>query len=226
MAGQHRRDTAANIASVDPYLRTGELLLATDTGDTYIGDNLNPVSGLLPFEPRSGVILIGHQTLGSAAAQIDITIPDRDDLVKLEIWIRTRGSGASSIYNLFTRFNGITTSIYDYQTLSASAATVSAAASRATSSVLVGGVPAAGAQANSWGSTIIEIPFPRNVGPWRTISSRNGSTEADSTTYVKTATVNGWLRRGMKIDTVSLYLSGSVNFLADTQVMALGWVDK
>lgn len=225
MAMQHRADTAANWTSTNPYLALGEIGFETDTGKLKIGNGKDRWSVRPYHNPRSGVELLDHTTLAVDTTTTTITIPDRDDIVKLEIWIRARGAQALVHTELVLRINGITSGIYDYQHLTGTGATATAYVARAGSGVFSLRIPANSAEANQWSSQIIEISFPRKVGPWRTVTTRNGYAYGTASGNVFVNATNGWLRKGMKVDSIS-FLAGTGNLMAGTQIATFAWVDK
>lgn len=127
------------------------------------------------YEPigTSGLVKIAEVTLASPGSISFTSIPAdyRHLVVEFAGW-STRVAADDT---LFMRLNGDTAANYDWQSLSASAAAVSAAESLAATLLTVGVLPAANGPAGAVGTAVIDLPLYRSTGFHKGVVARGGT---------------------------------------------------
>lgn len=179
--------------------------------DSYVKDNFN-----------KGVVRpIAEILLGSPAASLDFqSIPA--DFVHLMVVHALRSDQAVVISGLTMRFNNDTTANYDFQTLDGLAATPSASEGLAQTSMTVGGVPGANANANYFGAGAIFITNYGGVTGNKSYIAIASAKGGGSTSTIQTRLVGGgWRTTGVAINRITIATAGT-NVVAGSRATLYG----
>lgn len=232
-AGEHATNYTAIQAAVNALIdAVGDVitkgdLLAASAADTLIRVAVG-TDGYALFADSAqssglawagGIKKLHDTTLSVDATSVDITsIPAT--FAHLRLVIYARSDVGATFTNLYVRFNGDTGANYDYETLTANAASVAAAEGIGQTVCQVGYMPANTAVANSFGACEVVIPAYTNASGHRSLTATSHVRHTNASGGVRLDTsVGDW--RGAAINQITV-LGPSGNLKAGTRVTLYG----